>query len=207
MRLSLLSISISSLFLSSIALAESDATWKTSQSDFGGTGLLQTPTGRMASEGEFNIGVNINDDYHHYMVSLQLMDWLETTIRYTRVPDLYFSNDPSYSGDNLYTDKGVDFKIRLIEESYWLPETSIGVRDFGGTGLFDGEFIAATKRFGPIDFSFGLGWDIWVRVVLSLTHFVKLVTSIVRDQTITKALAVVSILTAGLKVQLHYLGE
>ena len=39
-----------------------------------------------------------------------------------------------------------------------MPETSIGFRDFAGTGLFDGEFIAATKRVGNLDFSLGLGW-------------------------------------------------
>ncbi|GAL08778.1 putative outer membrane lipoprotein YmcA [Photobacterium aphoticum] len=56
------------------------------------------------------------------------------------------------------TDKGMDFKIRLWEESYWLPETSVGVRDFAGTGLFDGEYIAATKRMGPLDVTLGVGW-------------------------------------------------
>ncbi|WP_076588958.1 YjbH domain-containing protein [Vibrio ostreicida] len=132
--------------------------FKVSQMDFGGTGLLQMPSGRMASEGEFNLGVSVNDDYQQYSASIQLMSWLESTVRYTRVPDLLFSNNPSYSGDNLYTDKGIDFKIRLWQEGYWLPETSVGVRDFGGTGLFDGEFVATTKRFGNIDVTLGLGW-------------------------------------------------
>tara|TARA_Y100001956_G_scaffold5226_1_gene4693 strand:- start:25934 stop:28132 length:2199 start_codon:yes stop_codon:yes gene_type:complete len=154
-KLTLLLSTLSAVSAPSIA---NDATWKVSQTDFGGTGLMQTPTARMAEEGEFNIGASVNDDYHHYMVSLQLMSWFETTIRYTRVPDLYFSNDPEYSGDNLYTDKGIDFKLRLLEESYWLPEASIGVRDFGGTGLFDAEYLATTKRFGNLDFTLGLGW-------------------------------------------------
>ncbi|MFA0413280.1 YjbH domain-containing protein [Vibrio renipiscarius] len=140
------------------AIAANGATWKVSQSDFGGTGLMQTPTGRMADEGEFNFGVTVNEDYQHYLVSMQLMSWLETTIRYTRVPDVLYSGDPEFSGDNLYTDKGIDFKIRMTEESYWFPETAVGVRDFGGTGLFDGEYIAATKRFGSVDFTLGLGW-------------------------------------------------
>jgi hypothetical protein len=52
----------------------------------------------------------------------------------------------------------MDFKVRLIEEGYYLPELSVGVRDFGGTGLFDGEFVAASKRFGPVDFTLGMGW-------------------------------------------------
>ncbi|SUI75323.1 YjbH domain-containing protein [Shewanella morhuae] len=129
-----------------------------SQSDFGGVGLMQMPTGRMAPEGEFNFATTYNSEYQHFSASVQLFPWFETTVRYTQVQDLLYSNDPSFSGSTKYTDKGIDFKIRLLEESYWLPETSFGIRDFGGTGLFDGEFVAATKRFGPIDFTLGIGW-------------------------------------------------
>lgn len=151
---------ITSLFLSLgfVATVQANDIFKVSQTDFGGVGLMQMPSGRMAEEGEFNLGVSVNDDYQQYTASIQLMNWLESTVRYTRVPDLLFSSDPSYSGDNLYTDKGIDFKVRLWQEGYWLPETSIGVRDFGGTGLFDGEFVAATKRFGNLDVTLGLGW-------------------------------------------------
>lgn len=134
------------------------ATLTPSQSDFGGVGLMQMPTGRMAAEGEFSLGTTYNDQYQHYATSIQLFPWFEATARYTQVRDLLYSNDPSFSGDTKYTDKGIDFKVRLWEESYWLPETSIGIRDFGGTGLFDGEFIAATKRFGPVDFTLGIAW-------------------------------------------------
>ncbi|MDG3088671.1 YjbH domain-containing protein [Vibrio hannami] len=144
----------------SLAIAQSfeSPTLKTSQTDFGGVGLMQVPSGRVAPEGEFSFGATFNDNYHHATVSLQLMPWFETTIRYTQAPDLLYSQDSDFSGDTKYTDKGIDFKVRLWEESYWLPETSVGVRDFGGTGLFDGEFVAATKRFGNIDFTLGMGW-------------------------------------------------
>ncbi|CPR21744.1 YjbH domain-containing protein [Brenneria goodwinii] len=50
-----------------------------SQSDFGGTGLLQMPTARMAETGEFSVNYRDNDQYRRYSVSLQLLDWLETT--------------------------------------------------------------------------------------------------------------------------------
>lgn len=133
-------------------------TLSTSQTDFGGVGLMQMPSGRMAPEGEFNIGASYNNEYHFYNVSLQLMPWFETTIRYTLVQDSLYNSDEDFSGDTKYTDKGIDFKVRLLEESTWIPETSIGVRDFGGTGLFDGEFVAATKRFGNLDVTLGMGW-------------------------------------------------
>ncbi|EGQ8040236.1 YjbH domain-containing protein [Vibrio alginolyticus] len=134
-----------------------------SQTDFGGVGLMQMPTGRMAPEGEFNFSVTSSNEYLFYNVTLQVMPWLETTLRYTLVNDLLYSPEPGFSGDTKYTDKGIDFKIRLMQESEYLPELSVGVRDFAGTGLFDSEFIAATKRYnnpdlGTLDFTLGIGW-------------------------------------------------
>ncbi|MEZ9394599.1 YjbH domain-containing protein [Vibrio splendidus] len=145
----------------------STPTLKHSQSDFGGVGLMQMPTARMAPEGEFNLSASFNNEYYFYNVSLQLMPWLETTIRYTQTQDVLYSGDNAgdpncsannFSGCNTHADKGIDFKVRLIEEGYYLPELSVGVRDFGGTGLFDGEFVAASKRFGPLDVTLGMGW-------------------------------------------------
>ncbi|WEM41584.1 YjbH domain-containing protein [Photobacterium sp. DA100] len=129
-----------------------------SQSDFGGVGLMQMPTARMNPTGEFNAGATYNNEYHHYNASLQLFPWFEATIRYTIVQDLLYSSNPDFSGDTKYTDKGIDFKIRLWEESYWMPEVAVGIRDFGGTGLFDGEFIAANKQIGPVDVTLGVAW-------------------------------------------------
>ncbi|CAH0534293.1 hypothetical protein VST7929_02209 [Vibrio stylophorae] len=126
--------------------------------DFGGIGLIQMPNGRSAADGEFSAGFTINNDYRHYHTSLQVMPWFETTIRYTQTPDLLYSGDPNFSGDTEYTDKGVDLKFRLWQESFWLPETAIGFRDLAGTGLFDGEYIAASKRFGDFDVTLGVGW-------------------------------------------------
>lgn len=63
-----------------------------SQSDFGGAGLMQMPSGRMSEEGEFNFSVTGSDEYLFYNVTLQVLPWLETTIRYTRVQDLPYSS-------------------------------------------------------------------------------------------------------------------
>ncbi len=126
-------------------------------SDFGGTGLMQMPTGRNAAEGEFNIGMTFSPEYYHYSVAVQLFPWLEGTARYTLVQDLLYSDDPSFSREK-YTDKGFDVKLRLLEEGFWLPETSVGLRDIGGTGLFDAEYLAATKALGPLDVTLGMGW-------------------------------------------------
>lgn len=150
-----LSAIASALLLSPYAYANK---MQFSQTDFGGVGLIQMPSARHAAEGEFSIGATINKDYYHYFASLQLMPWLETTIRYTQVPSKLYNTDADFSGDTIYTDKGVDVKLRLLEESHWLPELSVGIRDLSGTGLFDGEYLVANKRVHSFDFTLGVGW-------------------------------------------------
>lgn len=129
-----------------------------SQSDFGGVGLLQMPSARMHDDGEFSLNGFFNDDYRRYSLSLQLFPWLETTIRYSDIRSQLYSNHPGFSGGQTLKDKGVDAKFRLWQESRWLPQLAFGVRDFAGTGLFDAEYLVASKQAGPLDFTLGLGW-------------------------------------------------
>lgn len=129
-----------------------------SQSDFGGAGLMQVPTARMAKEGEFSLNYRWNDEYRFYSSSIQLFPWLEATVRYTDVRTRRYSNVEGFSGDQSYKDKAFDLKLRLWQEGYWLPEVAIGTRDLGGTGLFDSEYLVATKAWGPFDFTLGMGW-------------------------------------------------
>lgn len=132
--------------------------YRTTLNDYGSVGLLQTPTARMAPEGELTLSYYDMDEYRRYTVTMQLFDWLETSAFYARLPNRRYSPFPNFSNDNIYTDKGFDVKARVWQESYWLPEVSVGLRDFAGTGLFDGEFVVANKRFGPFDFSAGVGF-------------------------------------------------
>ena len=128
-----------------------------SQSNFGGTGLMQMPSARMNKEGEFSLNYFDTDQYRRYSLSMQLFPWLETTIRYVDVRTRRYG-DEDFSGDQTLKDKGIDAKVRLLKERQWLPELSFGMRDFGGTGLFSSEFVAASKRLGPMDFTLGMGW-------------------------------------------------
>lgn len=154
--------------LSGLALAISAAchaelrTWPDptgpSQSDFGGTGLMQMPDARFGREGEFSVNYRDNDQYRFYSSSVVLFPWLEGTIRYTDVRTRKYSSDEDFSGEQSYKDKSFDFKVRLWEEGYSLPQVALGKRDIAGTGLFDGEYLVASKMAGPVDFTFGIAW-------------------------------------------------
>ncbi|WP_170843690.1 YjbH domain-containing protein [Luteibacter sp. UNCMF331Sha3.1] len=127
------------------------------QSDFGGVGLMQTPTARMAREGEFSFVVSRTTPYTNYNVSMQPLPWLEGSFRYTNVSNRLYG-PRSLSGSQTYKDKSIDAKVRLWEETRWIPQVAVGARDVGGTGLFSSEFAVASKRVGPFDISLGLGW-------------------------------------------------
>lgn len=124
----------------------------------GGVGLIQTPTARMAPAGDLSINYTDNEEYRLWSVSIQLFDWMESTVRYTDVRTRLYSDDPNFSGDQTLKDKGIDVKFRLLQESTYLPQVSVGFRDFGGTGFFESEFIALSKQWGNFDFHLGMGW-------------------------------------------------
>lgn len=124
-------------------------------SEWGGIGLLQTPTARMAADGDIAFTASHNSPYSRYNLTMQPFPWLEGSFRYINVSNIRY-NIPDISGDQNYKDKSIDFKVRLWEESRWLPEVAFGVRDIGGTGFFSSEHLVASKRFGPIDASVGL---------------------------------------------------
>lgn len=127
------------------------------QNDFGGVGLLQTPTARMAPAGEISLNANRTDPYTRYSFSLQPFDWMEGTFRYTSISNRQYGPD-DLSGDQSYKDKAFDVKFRLLQESRWTPEIAFGGRDIGGTGLFSSEYFVGNKRVGDLDFSLGLAW-------------------------------------------------
>ncbi|OYQ00820.1 hypothetical protein B7L09_27755 [Pseudomonas mandelii] len=127
------------------------------QNDFGGVGLMQTPTARMAPAGELSVNASRTDPYTRYSVSLQPYEWLEGSFRYTAITNRRYGPE-SLSGDQSYKDKAVDLKVRLWQESHWAPELALGFRDVGGTGLFSSEFLVANKRYDDFDFSAGIAW-------------------------------------------------
>ncbi len=125
--------------------------------DFGGIGLLQMPTARMAEEGEFNLFFSKVAPYNRFGFTLQPFDWLEGTFRYTDVSNRLYGPE-ALSGDQNYKDKAFDIKLRLLEEDALRPQVAVGGRDIAGTGLFSGEYLVASKRFGDFDVTLGVGW-------------------------------------------------
>ena len=128
-----------------------------SSSDWGGIGLLQTPTGRMAPVGHFSFSYSRTTPYSQANIFAQPFEWLETGFRYSTIGNRPYG-PAILSGDQTYKDKSIDVKFRLWKESAYVPEIALGLRDIAGTGLFSGEFVVASKRTGDLDWSLGMAW-------------------------------------------------
>lgn len=126
--------------------------------DFGGVGLIQTPTARVAEDGQLYFGGSRVYPYERYFVTVQGTPWLEATLRYSSVSNRLYSDFPDFSGDQSYKDRGLDMKIKLFGEGRLRPALAVGARDFLGTGLFSSEYVVISKQLGPFDTSLGLGW-------------------------------------------------
>lgn len=125
--------------------------------DFGGVGLLQTPTARFAREGTFGGGISSIKPYNQIQIFATPLPWFEAVFRYTDVIDRPFGAE-SFSGNQSYKDRSFGFKLRLLDESEHRPEVAIGIQDFGGTGVFGGEYLVLSRRWYDFDVSLGLGW-------------------------------------------------
>ncbi|WP_010628678.1 YjbH domain-containing protein [Halomonas sp. KM-1] len=127
----------------------------TGQGDFGGVGIMQTPTARMAPLGGFAFSMSRTAPYRRYNLFFQPTEWLEAGFRYVEVENRRYL---AARGDRNNLDKGVDVKLRLREEDRYWPQIAVGARDIGGTGLFAGEYLVASKRWHDFDFTLGIGW-------------------------------------------------
>ena len=125
-----------------------------SQSSYGGIGLIQTPTARFSNDGEFGFGFSSEEPYNRLYAKMQFFPWMEAVVRYTEG-----TFQPYNPGSHqTWKDKGLDLKIKLLEENTIRPEIAIGLIDIGGTGAYSSEYLVASKRFRNVDWSIGIGW-------------------------------------------------
>ena len=130
-----------------------------SPSNYGITGLLETPNARFMGQASLRFNFSSSFPNEFTTITATPFSWLEASYRYVEVKNKKYG--PSeYSGNQSLKDKSFDLKIRLLDERYYLPNIALGLRDIAGTGVFSSEYIVATKSFGNFDITTGVGWGI-----------------------------------------------
>ena len=132
--------------------------------DFGVGGIIDIPSARMQSENTFTSAYSRKDVADIYTIGFQATDRLETSFRYTifnareisPIPGTRCKANATYC-DGL-RDRSFELRYRLLDESTVSPAVVIGIRDLLGTGAWGAEYLVASKQFGNLDLTVGLGW-------------------------------------------------
>ena len=119
--------------------------------NFGGVGLLETRSARMAPDRTLAATFNYLPSLQRYGLTFQAAPWLEATFSY-KIFDFVGNNDVELF------DRQFDLKFQLWDEGFYYPAVALGFQDFLGTGVFGGEYIVASKMIGDFDLSLGVGW-------------------------------------------------
>lgn len=118
---------------------------------YGTLGLNTIPSARHDQAGTIRAHLAASDPYMHATLGAQLTDSLWMGLRQSA--ELSGLNDKA---DRLYP--GLDLKIRLLEESAYRPEISLGLQSAFGHKRTAGEYLALSKRYENLDFTAGIGW-------------------------------------------------
>ena len=116
-------------------------------SDFGVKGLIDIPTARMSADGTLTTTAAVQSLTKSYSITYQATPWLEGTFRYTGFNRKIYSYDRNY-----------ELKARLLNETTYVPQVAVGIRDLVGTGVWGSEYLVASKKFGNFDVTAGMGW-------------------------------------------------
>ncbi|WP_281954813.1 YjbH domain-containing protein [Pseudophaeobacter arcticus] len=130
---------------------------------YGTPGVIDTPSAEMLPDGTYAVSYSFFGGQSRYNITFQALPWLSASFRYNGIRNL------NLFGFSTYYDRGFDVRARLWREGKYLPEVTMGLQDFAGTGVYAAEYFVATKRFrtpalsrrsgaGQLKISAGLGW-------------------------------------------------
>lgn len=143
-------------------LAASPAGWSQDRvglSHYGAPGYLEMPSGFALPDGTLAFSANyMTQGALRTVGTFQITPRLQGSFRYSYLRDYVPFEDGRH--DSLY-DRSFDVRVLLSQEDYtgWWPAMTVGLQDFGGTGIFSSEYIAASKHIGPdVTATVGIGW-------------------------------------------------
>ncbi len=144
-------LACSALLLATQPTRAQDSPIPLPRNEYGSVGLIDMPSARMMPDGSLTMGASFTRNIEHFNFGFQVTPWLETGFHYSGLEHL----DTNFS---VYYDRAFAAKIRLWDEDGPIPAVAVGANDLIGTGIYSGEYLVASKSFGPVDATFGLGW-------------------------------------------------
>jgi len=112
---------------------------------------MEMRNARFRPDGVLEAGSVVRHQRRFHVLNFQALPFLEATFRLAERLD-------GTDGAGMTSDRGFDVKLRLWEEGEVRPALALGLQDFAGTAIYGGEYLVASKRWGDVDVTAGLGW-------------------------------------------------
>ena len=113
-------------------------------------GMLDMPTAHPMRDADLSMSVGAFEDTIRGTLHFQITPRLSGVFRYVNIE--------AFGTQDQYYDRSFDLSYLLAEEGRHTPAVTVGLQDFGGTGIYAGEYIVATKTFGRLRATGGIGW-------------------------------------------------
>ncbi|WP_417275562.1 YjbH domain-containing protein [Celeribacter halophilus] len=142
------------IWLSPFGATAENITLRSPVSAYGTPGLIDMPSGEVLNDGQLQLSTAFHNGTQKYNLTFQITPRIFGAFRYAIVDDFDGTDkQPRY-------DRSFDFGYQITTESDLRPSIVVGLRDFGGTGVYGSEYIAATKHFMADRLSImgGVGW-------------------------------------------------
>lgn len=126
-------------------------------SSYGLPGLIDMPSATTAPDGHLSWTTSKLSKTTRNSVHFQITPRLSGVFRYSILRGFFGPDNPSEID---LKDRSFDLHYLLRDETERLPAIAFGLRDFGGTGIFAGEYVVATKHFMQerLAVTAGIGW-------------------------------------------------
>lgn len=126
---------------------------------YGLPGLIDMPSAAALPDGELGFTVSHSGAGTRGTFAFQVLPDVTATFRYTGIDG--FSPGGGPPARDTYFDRSFDIHWQITDQRGWIPAVAVGIRDLAGTGIYGGEYVVATSRFGAEDqfaVTAGIGW-------------------------------------------------
>lgn len=121
------------------------------------TGIINLPNARVLPDWHFRFGYGNSYPYRYYGTALGLWNRFEFHGQFTEITTIEAFPGEGYG---YYKDRSAGARIVLLPEGDYWPQVATGFYDATGTALFGTRYLVASKVWGNVDFTLGLGQGI-----------------------------------------------
>ncbi|MGB0797685.1 MAG: YjbH domain-containing protein [Planktomarina sp.] len=124
---------------------------------YGFPGLMEMPIAHVAPDAELAFTSSYVGNTLRNTLAFQISPRLSGSFRYSQVKNFNLIA-PGVYGGRAYYDRSFDLRYQVLTEGTYRPAVAVGLRDIIGTGLYSGEYVVASKTFGSVVATGGMGW-------------------------------------------------